>query len=249
MSIGRVTAAALVLACAGVSPAGPSAKGNGLPTEFGETTSSDDAFLMEAGWDAETLWEISKRVGLAALLGTAIALNPLRMRRRRRAERAGLAARAQILIAAAGSLMVIVISGSLARAFGLVGLGSFIRFRTSVKDPTDTAVLFLLVGVGMACGLGAYAIAVFGTAVLFVVLTAIEAFGRDGGADWRVQLEGEGVDAALERLAALPGARLGAVKVRKGRTTVVVRRVSDVAALRRALADLPETTFTLEAAE
>ena len=53
----------------------------------------------------------------------------------------------------AGALLVVVIGDSLARAFGLVGLGTFIRFRAGVKDPRDVAILFVMIGVGMACGL------------------------------------------------------------------------------------------------
>jgi uncharacterized membrane protein YhiD involved in acid resistance len=88
--------------------------------------------------------------------------------------RPGQAIRAQILICAAGALMVIVIAGSLARAFGLVGLGSFVRFRTTMKDPTDLAVMFLLVGLGMACGFGAFGIALYGAATIMCILAALE---------------------------------------------------------------------------
>lgn len=63
-------------------------------------------------------------------------------------------AQAQTLIAAAGALMVVVIGDNVARAFGLVGLGSFIRFRSGISDPRDAAVMFVMIGIGMACGLG-----------------------------------------------------------------------------------------------
>ena len=46
-------------------------------------------------------------------------------------------AQAQTLIAIAGALMVVVIGQSTARAFGLVGLGGFIRFRSGIKDTRD----------------------------------------------------------------------------------------------------------------
>lgn len=73
---------------------------------------------------------------------------------------------AQLLITVAGAVAVSVIGDSLARAFGLVGLGGFIRFRTGIRDPRDAAVFFLLIGLGMACGLGAHAAAV--TCALFM---------------------------------------------------------------------------------
>jgi uncharacterized membrane protein YhiD involved in acid resistance len=139
--------------------------------------SDEEDLLLKSGMGFKTMVEVFKRVGFAALLGTVIALHPLRLRRRQTAVdplRVALAIRAQILICTAGALMVVVIAGSLARAFGLVGLGSFVRFRTTIKDPTDTAVLFLLVGIGMACGLAAYAIALFGTLTVFCVLALLE---------------------------------------------------------------------------
>jgi Domain of unknown function (DUF4956) len=81
-------------------------------------------------------------------------------------------AQAQILLCVAGSLMMIIINGSLARAFGVVGAASIIRFRTPVEDPKDTTVLFILLGLGMACGMGIFAIAGLGT-VLFCLLLAL----------------------------------------------------------------------------
>jgi hypothetical protein len=52
------------------------------------------------------------------------------------------------------SAMVVVIEDSLARAFGVVGPGSFIRFRSAIKDPRDVVSFFLAIGTGMACGMG-----------------------------------------------------------------------------------------------
>jgi hypothetical protein len=63
-------------------------------------------------------------------------------------------AQAQTLITVAGALMVSVIGDNMARAFGLVGLGAFIRFRSGIKDPRDAAVMFVMIGIGMSCGLG-----------------------------------------------------------------------------------------------
>jgi len=78
-------------------------------------------------------------------------------------------AQAQTLIAIAGALMVVVIGQSTARAFGLVGLGGFIRFRSGIKDTRDAAVMFVMIGIGMACGLGAVPMAVVATLFTSVV--------------------------------------------------------------------------------
>ncbi len=77
---------------------------------------------------------------------------------------------AQVLLCVAGALMMIIIGDSLARAFGVAGGASIVRFRTPVQDPKDSMILFLALGLGMACGLGAFAIAGLGTAFLCTVL-------------------------------------------------------------------------------
>ena len=62
---------------------------------------------------------------------------------------------AQTLLCVSGAMMMIIIGNSLARAFGIAGAASIIRFRTPVDDPKDVTILFLLMGLGMSSGLGA----------------------------------------------------------------------------------------------
>jgi hypothetical protein len=75
---------------------------------------------------------------------------------------------AQVLLCVSGALMMIIIGDSIARAFGIAGAASIVRFRTPVEDPRDTIILFLSLGIGMACGLGAFAVAGLGTAFLII---------------------------------------------------------------------------------
>lgn len=84
---------------------------------------------------------------------------------------------AQVLLCVSGAMMMIIIGNSLARAFGIAGAASIIRFRTPVEDPKDITVLFLLMGLGMATGLGGFALAGMGAAFLCVALVALERFG------------------------------------------------------------------------
>jgi anti-anti-sigma factor len=77
---------------------------------------------------------------------------------------------AQMLLCVSGALMMVIIGNSLARAFGIAGAASIIRFRTPVDDPKDVTILFLLMGLGMSAGLGAFAVAGLGTAFLCVGL-------------------------------------------------------------------------------
>ncbi len=81
---------------------------------------------------------------------------------------------APILLCVAGALMTIVIGNSLPRALGLVGGASIIRFRTPVKDPRNAAILFALLGLGAACGLGAFTVAATGTLFLCLLLALLD---------------------------------------------------------------------------
>jgi anti-anti-sigma factor len=84
---------------------------------------------------------------------------------------------AQVLLCVSGAMMMVIIGSSLARAFGIAGAASIIRFRTPVEDPKDITVLFLLMGLGMAAGLGAFALAGVGAAVLCGALVVRERVG------------------------------------------------------------------------
>ncbi len=77
-----------------------------------------------------------------------------------------------ILLSVTTSCVIMVIGNSLARAFGLVGALSIIRFRTVVKDTKDTAYVFFALAIGMASGTGAYTIAVLST-LMFVAVDTI----------------------------------------------------------------------------
>ena len=71
-----------------------------------------------------------------------------------------------VLLAMMMSLVMMVIGNNIARAFGLAGAMSIIRFRTVVKDTRDTAFVFFSLGVGMACGTGNLKIALIGTPLI-----------------------------------------------------------------------------------
>jgi len=122
--------------------------------------------------------DILARLACAFLLGALIAYRPWRrLSRGRNGAVPTETAQAQTIIAVAGALLVIVIGDSLARAFGLVGLGTFIRFRAGIKDPRDVAVLFMMIGIGMACGLGLVGTATVGTLFVGVILAAFDRWG------------------------------------------------------------------------
>jgi hypothetical protein len=70
---------------------------------------------------------------------------------------------AHVLLCLAGALMMLIVGESLPRAFGIAGAAAIVRFRTPVEDPRDITVLFLLMALGMAAGLGLTLVAAVGT--------------------------------------------------------------------------------------
>ena len=109
------------------------------------------------------------RLAFAIVLGVVIAWRPLSRRPLKVDVRHAL-----LIMTVASAMVVVVIGDSMARAFGVVGLGSFIRFRSSIKDPRDVTLFFLAIGTGMACGLGAVRVAGVGVATVWALLVALD---------------------------------------------------------------------------
>jgi len=142
-------------------------------------------------------------------------------------------AQAQTLIAIAGALMVVVIGQSTARAFGLVGLGGFIRFRSGIKDTRDAAVMFVMIGIGMACGLGAIPMAVVATLFASVVLAIFDAGRRARLRLTRIAIHASEPSTAWERIRlAFPGARVielpGTAAVQPGKLVMEAALADDM---------------------
>lgn len=117
------------------------------------------------------------RLPLAALLGTALALRP---KRRGTPPRKPPVIQTQIILAVVGAVIMLVVGASLARAFGIVGVASLIRYRSKIEDPKDAVVMLAALAVGLASGVGLYALAVFSTAFLVAALWIIETFEPQG---------------------------------------------------------------------
>ena len=71
------------------------------------------------------------------------------------------------------AVVILVIGNNLARAFGLVGAMSIIRFRTAVKDVQDIVFIFFSLAIGMAAGIGQTMIAFIGTAGIGLVILTV----------------------------------------------------------------------------
>lgn len=67
------------------------------------------------------------------------------------------------------AVVIMVIGNNLARAFGMVGAMSIIRFRTAVKDTSDIMFIFFALTIGLASGVKLYSIAFFGTFIIGLI--------------------------------------------------------------------------------
>jgi len=110
------------------------------------------------------------RMALATALAAFVALRGWRGLFKNMSPPAPQMVQAQTLLAAAGAVMIVVLGDHPARAFGLVGLGAFIRFRSGMADPRDAVVTFVMIGIGMACGLGLLSMACVAAGLVSVIL-------------------------------------------------------------------------------
>ena len=107
----------------------------------------------------------------AAILGAALAFRP---RARGTPPRSAPVIQTQIVLAVVGGLVMLIVGASLARAFGIVGVASLIRYRTKVDDPKDASVMLGCLTVGLASGVELYGLAAFATLFILGMLWIVE---------------------------------------------------------------------------
>jgi anti-anti-sigma factor len=170
----RIGIALIVVAVSGVLVA------TGYLLPGGSVSGGDNPFGTGAQATSATgtdpLIELAKLV-VAAIVGMIVTI----VQRYYRSDRTSQPTleQAQVLLCVAGALMMIIIGSSLARAFGIAGAASIIRFRTPVEDARDITVLFLLMGLGMAAGLGGFAVAGLGTLFLCAMFPVLNLFASE----------------------------------------------------------------------
>jgi hypothetical protein len=96
---------------------------------------------------------LALRLGASLLLGCIVA-GLYRLTRGRAANDTGNLLPTLALLTVLVCMITVVIGENLARAFGLVGALSIVRFRTVVEDTRDTAFVIFAVAVGMGVGAG-----------------------------------------------------------------------------------------------
>jgi hypothetical protein len=108
---------------------------------------------------------------LAAGLGSVLAFRP---RRRGTPARSAPVIQTQIVLAIVGAMVMLIVGSSLARAFGIVGVASLIRYRAKIDDPKDAVVMLSTLCVGLASGVELYGLALFATVFILAMLWVVE---------------------------------------------------------------------------
>lgn len=159
------------------TPTDESAASRQIPL-FGQLFGPDTTGLSPASFES---WEamsarIALRFSLAAFLAALLAFRP--RRGVSVARRNPFVAQTQILMAVVAGAMMMVVGDSAARAFGIFAAASLVRFRTNIRDPKETTVLLVCLGVGLASGVGRWDMAVILTLFVLLTLAVLESFER-----------------------------------------------------------------------
>ena len=77
------------------------------------------------------------------------------------------------------SIIIMLVSDNVARAFSLAGVFTLVRFRTTISDTKDITFVFSTVAIGLATGMGYIGYAMIITAFIIAVLLLIHLFKLD----------------------------------------------------------------------
>lgn len=145
----------------------PPASASGPPP----ASPSGDPMAFDLGAQLVSIRHAVVSLPLAAALGAALAFRP---RRRGTPERSAPVIQTQLILAVVGAMVMLIVGASLARAFGIVGAASLVRYRAKVEDPKDAGVMLSTLAVGLASGVGLFALAIVGTLFALGVLWIVE---------------------------------------------------------------------------
>jgi uncharacterized membrane protein YhiD involved in acid resistance len=111
-----------------------------------------------------------------------------------------------MMISMVTTVVILVISSNVVLSLGMVGALSIVRFRTAIKEPTDTGFLFWAIATGIICGAGYITIAILATLLLGLLFVAVHAFnkGQKGGS-YMIIVRYDAGSTVEAKVAALPG--------------------------------------------
>ena len=144
-----------------------------------------------------------------------------------------------IMIGMITSVVILVITSNVVLSLGMVGALSIVRFRTAVKEASDTAFLFWAIATGIICGAGYVTIAVLATLLLGLLFVAVHAFGSKHKPNSFMVVARYGADAEVEEvISRMPGYKLKNLTLRGSTTELVAemrledKQLKQLAALR-----------------
>lgn len=112
-------------------------------------------------------------------------------------------------IALITSGIILTIQSSIVVSLGMVGALSIVRFRTAVKEPTDTAFLFWAIATGIICGAGYVTLSVLMTLLLGLLFVAMFAFSKSQKTNsYLVVVRYDGESDVEQKLSAMSGYRM-----------------------------------------
>ncbi len=159
-----------------VHPSGPAAQPTQGPSQGTGTKPLVDALRSVPAKPPDTWDIVVQKLALAGVLGLVLATVYRASYTRKQKKYRPSMMQTELLLCVGGALVWIIVGNNIARAFGIGGALAFIRFRTPLRDPKDTVVIFLSMLVGMACGLGLYHVALIATGFISLVLLAMYQF-------------------------------------------------------------------------
>ena len=114
-----------------------------------------------------------------------------------------------IMLIMVTTVVILVISSNMVLSLGMVGALSIVRFRTAIKEPTDTGFLFWAIATGIICGAGYVTIAILATLLLGALFVGVHAMskGQQAGS-YLVVVRFDAASTVENKLTALPGFRL-----------------------------------------
>lgn len=140
---------------------------------FSEMFGEDSAAGTEGANEKVTALRILFRFLVAAFLAALLAFGRRRVQLQKRNP---YVAQTQILLAVVAAAMMMIVGDSAARAFGIFAAASLVRFRTNIRDPKETTVLLICLGVGLAAGVGRIEMAIILTLFVLIALAIMEYF-------------------------------------------------------------------------
>jgi uncharacterized membrane protein YhiD involved in acid resistance len=120
---------------------------------------------------------VCARIGIALAAGFIVA-GVYHLGMGRRSEETPTLPTTLVLLTVVIAVVTLVIGNSVARAFGLVGALSIVRFRTVVEDTRDTAFVIFAVVVGMGVGAGYVILAAVGIPAVLVAALIMRYIGN-----------------------------------------------------------------------